>query len=416
MRTLRVAVVGGGVGGLCLAQGLRQDGVDVTVYERDPALHSRRQGYRIHLDARAGLALHACLPPDLYRLFLDTLGRPGTAISVVDQRLEVVHRTQGAPASPGTPEPAALSAPADRRVLREVLAAGLDGTLEHGREFTGFEELPEGVRLRFADGSTADADVLVGADGVNSRVRRQYLPDAQVTDTGARCVYGRTPLTRETLALLPPTLLDGFTAIVGGGTVGMAAALVRFPDPPDAVARRTGHGAAVSPAADYLMWAVTAPAKGFGLRDAELSALDAAALHARALAAITGWHPHLRALVGATDIGETFLVRVSTSQPVPAWPASRITLLGDAIHAMSPAGGSGANTALTDASVLRRELAAAARGDKPLLDAVGAYEERMREYGFAAVAAADRNMTAIWARRHPVLARAARLLRLGPTA
>ncbi|HEY3480100.1 MAG TPA: NAD(P)-binding protein [Streptomyces sp.] len=49
-------MVGGGVSGLCLAQGLRQDGVDVTVYERDPALGSGRQGYRIHLDARAGLA------------------------------------------------------------------------------------------------------------------------------------------------------------------------------------------------------------------------------------------------------------------------------------------------------------------------------------------------------------------------
>jgi 2-polyprenyl-6-methoxyphenol hydroxylase-like FAD-dependent oxidoreductase len=58
----RVAVVGAGLGGLCLAQGLRREGVDVTVYERDASLEGRRQGYRLHLDARAGVALARCLP------------------------------------------------------------------------------------------------------------------------------------------------------------------------------------------------------------------------------------------------------------------------------------------------------------------------------------------------------------------
>ena len=63
MSGLRVAVAGGGLGGLCLAQGLLKAGVDVTVYERDAQLADRRQGYRLHVDARAGLALEQCLPP-----------------------------------------------------------------------------------------------------------------------------------------------------------------------------------------------------------------------------------------------------------------------------------------------------------------------------------------------------------------
>jgi 2-polyprenyl-6-methoxyphenol hydroxylase-like FAD-dependent oxidoreductase len=66
-----------------------------------------------------------------------------------------------------------------------------------------------------------------------------------------------------------------------------------------------------------------------------------------------------------------------------------VTLLGDAIHAMSPARGSGANTALRDAALLAAELGAAARGDKPVLSAIAHYEQEMAGYGFAAVRASQ---------------------------
>jgi 2-polyprenyl-6-methoxyphenol hydroxylase-like FAD-dependent oxidoreductase len=406
---VRVAVVGGGVSGLALAQGLVRDGVEVTVYERDAALDTRRQGYRIHLDGRAGRALHTCLPPELYHLFRATLGTPGTAISVVDQRLKVVHRTQGAARDPRDDDPATMSAPANRQTLREVLAGRLDGVIAYGREFVEYTEQADGVTLQFADGSTDHAEVLVAADGVRSRVRGQRLPQARVTDTGARCLYGKTPLTPQTLPLVPPTLFDGFTAVIGGGAVGMAAALVRFPERPDQAARRLDAGVEVSPVDDYLMWAVSAPVATFTLPDEQVMALAPEALHGLAVTAIAGWHRDLRALVDRAVVADTFAVRISTAEPVPAWPASRVTLMGDAIHAMSPTGGSGANTALTDASVLRDELVAAARGEKPLLAAIGAYEDRMRDYGFAAVAAAGQNMADMWAQRHPILSRLVKL-------
>jgi 2-polyprenyl-6-methoxyphenol hydroxylase-like FAD-dependent oxidoreductase len=334
-------------------------------------------------------------------------------VSVVDQRLKVRHRMGGVARDPREHDPGLLSAPANPQTLREVLVTGLDAALEYGRQCIGYEELADGVRLRFADGSTEEADVVVAADGVGSLVRRQYLPDAQVVDTGARCLYGKTLLTTETLALIPPTLFDGFTAVIGGGAVGMASALVRFPEPPEHAAARLCPQARLSPVDDYLVWAVSAHGERFGVPDERLMGLDSSALHGLARDAIAGWHPNLRALVDKAETGETFVVRINTSQPIDPWPASRITTIGDAIHAMSPTGGSGANIALTDAALLRTELAAAARGDKPLLSAIGAYEDRMREYGYAAVAAADRNMTDVWARRHPVLAWAARLL--GPS-
>jgi 2-polyprenyl-6-methoxyphenol hydroxylase-like FAD-dependent oxidoreductase len=69
-----------------------------------------------------------------------------------------------------------------------------------------------------------------------------------------------------------------------------------------------------------------------------------------------------------------------------------VTLLGDAIHSMTPYRGIGANIALKDAALLCAKLAEAARGEKPVLTAIAEYEEAMREYGFAAVAASLKGM------------------------
>jgi 2-polyprenyl-6-methoxyphenol hydroxylase-like FAD-dependent oxidoreductase len=197
-------VAGSGLGGLALAQGLLRAGADVTVYERDASLAGRRQGYRLHLDARAGLALDATLPPESFARFQATCSQPSTR-----------------------------------------LAAG----------FT-----------------------------------------------------------------------DGFTA--------------------------------------------------------EL---------------IRTWHPDLRALHAAADVDETFAIRVRTSPAVPAWPPSRVTVLGDAIHAMSPARGSGANTALQDAALLGRLLTA---DGSDVVAAIGDYERQMREYGYAAVAASRQAEAETGARRN----------------
>jgi 2-polyprenyl-6-methoxyphenol hydroxylase-like FAD-dependent oxidoreductase len=381
----RVAVAGAGLGGLCLAQGLVRAGVRVDVYERDAALDTRPQGYRLHLDAWAGLALRDCLPAELFDLVLATSGRPGDRFTVLSSRLRMLHETRGDPRrDPAAPE--TLSTPVNRQTLREILVAGIGDRVHFGRELVDFDQTADGVRLRFADGSGSGADVLVGADGVNSVVRRRYLPGAEVPDTGSRCVYGRTPLDEPTLALVPAPMRHGFTAIIGG-QVGMAAGLVRFRERPERAAAAVAGDVTLSPAGDYLMWAVAAGRDRFPLADERMADLDAAGLHHLASTMIRSWHPDLRELVARADVGETFLIRVRSSVPVPAWRPTRVTLLGDAIHAMSPARGSGANTALRDASVLCSALTGAARDPAALPAAIGGYEERMREYGFAAVLA-----------------------------
>jgi 2-polyprenyl-6-methoxyphenol hydroxylase-like FAD-dependent oxidoreductase len=388
---VKVAIAGAGIGGLCLAQGLLRAGLEVAVYERDPALDSAGQGYRLHIDA--GPALRACLPPDLYELGAATSGRPGTAVTVATKGLRVLRRLEMGP-PPAQPAPPTS---ANRQTLREILAARLDGVIEFGRACTGFEQDAGGVTVRFSDGSSADADVLVGADGIGSPVRRRYLPHAAVEDTGIVCLYGRTPLTAQTRPLLPAPVRDGFTAVLGGG-IGLAAALLDFREEPPQAARRIAPDVRLSPAGPYLMWAVTGPARRFagsgepgepGAPGApgQLAGLSHAGLHAAAAHAIRRWHPDLVRLVALAPAEEVSLITVRLAVPVPAWPPSRVTLLGDAIHAMSPARGSGANTALRDAALLTEELTAAARGAKTLVDAIGGYERQMTGYGFEAVRA-----------------------------
>jgi len=376
MKTLRVAVAGGGLGGLCLAQGLLQAGADVTVYERDASLAGRRQGYRLHVDARAGLALQACLPPESLALFQATCGQASRRLTIVSEKLRVLHEQVGGDSGADPFAPATLSTSVNRLTFREVLAAGLNGRIAFGHELTRYEAGARGVRLHFADGRQADADVLVGADGVSSAVRRQYLPGAEPADTGGRCIYGKTPVDSQTP--LPAVLSEGFTGVVGG-RIGMAVGVVRFREPPQALG--------LSPAQDYLMWALAGDRREFGLPDEQLTALDPAGLHALSAELIRTWHPDLRALHALADIDETFAIRVRTSPPAPPWPPSRVTVLGDAIHAMSPARGSGANTALKDAGLLCRTLTAAAADGADVMAAIGAYERQMREYGYAAVAA-----------------------------
>jgi 2-polyprenyl-6-methoxyphenol hydroxylase-like FAD-dependent oxidoreductase len=380
----RVAVAGAGLGGLCLAQGLMRAGIDVRIYERDAALDARRQGYRLHVDSRAGLALQTCLPPRLFQLFMATTGRPGSKVTVLSAQLRVLHESQAGPA--GDPDDAAtLSTSVDRGTLREILAAGLEERVHYGHELAGYEQGSDGVILHFADGSTTRADVLIGADGVGSAVRRLLLPHAQQVDTGIRVIYGKTPLDEAARQLVPPAMYDGFTAIAGG-QVGLAAGLVEFRQPPANAATTIAPDVHLNPASDYLMWAVSARRGRLAASDAELAEAHAATLHTAACRAIRSWHPDLRALLAAASVDDTFFIKVRSSQRIPAWNPSRVTVLGDAIHAMSPARGSGANTALMDAA----NLCSALTGGSDLVAAIGGYEERMRDYGFAAVDASRR--------------------------
>ena len=139
-----MAIAGGGLGGLCLAQGLLRAGADVTVYERDDSLAGRQQGYRLHVDARAGLALEQCLSPGSLEVFLATCGQPSVERTVVGERLRVLHTERATSAAAGAFTLATLSTSVNRQTLREVLARGLD---DLRKVVLGFTD--RGVQVRF---------------------------------------------------------------------------------------------------------------------------------------------------------------------------------------------------------------------------------------------------------------------------
>ncbi len=186
---MRVAIVGAGIGGLALAQGLLKAGVEVRVYERDPSPMFRRQGYRIHISPVGEEALAAVLPEAVRRRVIETATRPGDLVAGFSPQLEQLFE-QIYPV--GGPDSVTSI---DRYAFRRAMMTGLDEVIAFGKEFASYELVDGGVEIRFADGTTEVADVLVGADGVGSRVRAQLLPAFEVHDSGVRCIYGKIPMT-----------------------------------------------------------------------------------------------------------------------------------------------------------------------------------------------------------------------------
>jgi 2-polyprenyl-6-methoxyphenol hydroxylase-like FAD-dependent oxidoreductase len=381
--SLHVLVVGGGIGGLCLAQGLLESNVSVAVYERDDSARFRGQGWRLGIKQDGSRALRECLPRDLFDLCVATSIRPALRMVFLDQRLRpsfdkpLPHEHDG---------PDSASFGVNRLTLREILLTGLDGIVHFGKAFERFEQLGDGrVRAHFADGTEASGDLLVGADGTGSAVRGQLVPDAEFDELGS-FVYGRTPLTAATLSALPEALVDTFNRVSAPDGVAMSVVTCRTWEPPAEAAARLAPRARLTGIPDYLAWMLSGWESLGTLGERRFHAADGTTLHRLARRVLAGWPDPLRRLVEAADADATFPVRLRSARSVAPWRSSNVTLLGDAVHTMSPGRGDGANVTLRDAGLLRRALVDVASGGTPLAAAMARYEAEMLRYGFEAVA------------------------------
>ncbi|WP_062991965.1 FAD-dependent oxidoreductase [Nocardia anaemiae] len=364
---MKIVIVGAGLAGPLLAQGLRQAGITVELYEREAAgKHS--QSYRIALEPEGDLALRACLPSDRYERIVATAGKRGTGVRWLDPQLRVVREMLVPPTADEDVHGRHLTV--DRLTLRKILLTGID--IHHGASFERFELLDDGrVRTYFDDGTVTDADLLVAADGTHSRIRTQWLPDAEVVETGQAEIYGKTALTSAIRGLTPDAALDGFSVVAGTDGRFMSLAAHEF---------ASGDGD------DYLMWVVAAPTATI---PADLSTMTRQQLQQTATELIADWPENLAALVRHADPESVHNTTIRTAKPLPHWETGPVTLMGDAIHTMIPAGSS-AGTALRDAALLCRRIT---ERTGSLRDAVHAYETEMLAYGFAMVEHSLRSAT-----------------------
>ncbi|MET9873217.1 FAD-dependent monooxygenase [Actinacidiphila glaucinigra] len=319
---MTIAIVGAGLGGLALARVLHVNGMDCVVYERESSRSARGQGgmLDIHSGQRAlreaGLIdrFHAIARGEGQDMRL--LEPDGTLLLQED-----------------TPEDAPLERPeVDRADLRDLLLDSLpEEAVRWGR---AIESVDDGL-LRFADGSTATCDLLVGADGAWSRVRT-LLTEARPAHIGQNIVEVGIPDIDRTHPELAAMVGRGNYWVLGDG-LSLAA-------------QRNGDGRVRIGLSFY-----NTPEDWFATSGIPFG--DPAAARARLIDLLRGWDPRFTALIAACD--DTVVPRSIATLPVGlTWPSTPgVTLLGDAAHLMPPVG-EGANMALLDGALLGLALAA----------------------------------------------------------
>ncbi len=422
----RVIVVGAGIGGLALAHALVRAGIDVEVHERNRTADEWLHGYRININPDGARGLHECLPPPLWQAFVATSATPPGGITFRTEALRELFTLTRADMVGGSDRLEDGHYGVSRAVLRRLLLAGLDDVVRFGAEFERYTVEADGqVSAHFADGSVATGDVLVGADGANSRVRAQLLPHAHRVPTGAAAIAGRLPLTAATRAWLPDFLADGMALVMPGSgrwTVftsafpGRDTMTTAVADGLDLAGLGIDRAALLDDIEDYVLCALIADSRAL---PANVDDIDGATLAGIAAGMVCDWHPALRRMFAECDPATVAPLSLRQSVTVDPWPTSAVTVLGDAVHNMSPVGGLGANTALRDAAELAQRLVAV-RDGAALVPSIAAYEQRMREWGYAAVReAADNTRRATTSNRLSrqlgrTYFRARRVLRGGP--
>jgi salicylate hydroxylase len=315
----RVAIIGGGIGGLTAANALSRAGVTVAVYEAAAELR----------EIGAGVALHPNAMKVLRALGLEdgvrkVAGRSEWALTRNWKTGRVITRTSRnqQAASFG-----AAGATAHRADLLDVLAAGLPpGIVTLGKRCVSVSADGDVAVARFTDGGEIEADVIVGADGIHSAVRTSLFGPDDPRFTGKIC----------------------YRAVVQAAAVPGA--------PPDTEnAQWLGpHGTVVLyPMRGTELINVVAHYDDDGYRhESWIAECD----RSEVLERYAGWHESLPRLFGAADTWYKWALY--DRDPIPRWTRGRATLLGDSAHAMLPYLGQGACQAIEDGAVLATALVA----------------------------------------------------------
>lgn len=331
----RIVIVGGGIGGLFAANALIAHGLQVSVYEQAPALG----------EIGAGVYLTPNAVRQMQRVGL------GAAVEKWGARVgpkSQYFRHDGTPIAPVQVTDASgwnANFGMHRADMVDLLAAALPAGVVHcGHRATGFEQDGELARVRFANGATAEAEVVVAADGIHSALRPHVFPPSTPVFHGTISYRGLVHRER-----LPDWPMDRWEM-----WAGPSRHFLVFP---------VRHGTMVN----YV---------GFVPTDEEMKESWSAPGDPEVLRReFDGWDPRIARVLKQVD--KCFRWALYDREPLPTWSKGRLTLLGDAAHPMLPHLGQGANQSIEDGMALATILRQVDNAAVPA--ALLAYERLRRE-------------------------------------
>ena len=309
--------------GLCLANGLHKAGIEVVVFERQATPSENLTGYGVHIDAHGRKALRNCLDTKEWERFEAVSTAAGTTMTFRDTALRILAERDDAMLSRRSVIDAERRG-IGRLELRGILLKGLENANEPivrwAKGYSRFETLLDGrVRAFFADGTTEDGDVLVGAADTRSKVRQQYLPHIRREDLGILAIAGRYILNKQRIRELPTAVTNGsLNNIVPDGKGWMFTS-----------SWRSCSGGDGKQAEHYIVWAYVM-AKGD--TPTNIKNLSPMVLKDIAMAGTARWSPSLTTLVHEADPSTVGPVQLKCMPHLDAWAPSNVTLLGDAIQ------------------------------------------------------------------------------------
>ena len=378
-----ILISGAGLSSLLLAQSLLRASIPFLIFERDSSISFRAQGYRLRLSTEGLSAIESVLGPDDFPKFWDKCGKTGGGgLAAIDAKTgSKISATakNDAPDKVGDERPKLppeMLSSRDGKIvgisrgdMRKFFLSGCESFIHWSHNVTSYELTPSGVCAVFADGSkSVEGEMLVGGDGIYSKIATQLSQGKlKVYDTGARGIHGQAPTTafkdlgEGVWRMIDDSRPNGSVFVITNVRPGDM-------DDPDV---QFGWTMGAQPGV------IKAPNDNYSLIGAPAAEI------AKTLTA--NWHPRLKPLFEEMEVSEAAFWKITCSTPtgVPEWRNDpRVTVIGDAAHSMTPAGGIGANTAVRDSALLGRLLAEAG-GCKEGVTAT--YEKEMRVYASEAV-------------------------------